>query len=217
LWTSAILKIAGVRLHVRGLEGLDPATPYIFMANHQSYIDIPVLLEAFPHFQLRLIAKKELLRVPVFGWALWASKHIVVDRSGRGQTMASLRRAKDKIADGFSVVIFPEGTRAKSESVLPFKRGGFVLAVMAQVPVVPVTIVGSRTILPRGDWRIRTGQIEVVVDEPIPMAPYNLKNLGQLSNRVRRVMLLHLNQTREVAKADPGVRLTEKADARAVL
>ncbi len=194
LWTGAILKISGVSLNVRGLEHLDPTRPYILMANHQSYIDIPVLVEAFSRFQLRLIAKKELVWVPVFGWALWASKHIIVDRSGRAQAMASLRRAKEKIAQGVSVVIFPEGTRGRNGGILPLKRGGFVLAVMAQVPIVPVTIVGSGAVLPRGEWRIRRGQIEVVVDEPIRMERYDLKNSGKLSSRVRALMMSHLNQ-----------------------
>ena len=208
LWTRAILKIGGVRLNVRGLEHLDPTHPYIVMANHRSYIDIPVLLEAFARFQLRLIAKKELVWVPVFGWALWASKHIIMDRSGRAQAMASLRRAKEKIAQGISVVIFPEGTRGRSSGILPFKRGGFVLAVMADVPIVPVTIVGSGAVLPRGEWRIRSGEIEVVVDEPIRMERYDLKSIGKLSTRVRSLMLSHLN--RASAGREAGSAMAEE-------
>ena len=194
LWTGAILKISRVHLNVRGLEHLDPTRPYILMANHRSYIDIPVLVEAFARFQLRLIAKKELVWVPVFGWALWASKHITVDRTGRAQAIASLRRAKEKIAQGVSIVIFPEGTRGRGSGILPFKRGGFVLAAMAEVPIVPVTIVGSGTVLPRGEWRIRGGPIEVIVDEPIRMKRDDLKSIGKLSGRVRSLMVSHLNQ-----------------------
>jgi 1-acyl-sn-glycerol-3-phosphate acyltransferase len=179
------------------------------MANHRSYIDIPVLVEAFSRFQLRLIAKKELVWVPVFGWALWASKHIIVDRSGRAQATASLRRAKEKIAQGVSVVIFPEGTRGRNGGILPFKRGGFVLAIMAQVPIVPVTIVDSGTILPRGEWRIRSGQIEVIVDEPIRMERYDLKSIGKLSGRVRSLMASHLN--RPSAGREAGAPMTEEA------
>jgi 1-acyl-sn-glycerol-3-phosphate acyltransferase len=197
LWTRAILKLAGVRVNVRGLEHLDSTRPYVFICNHQSYVDIPVLVKAFSQFQIRLIAKKELVWVPVFGWALWASKHIMIDRSGRAQMMASLRSAKEKIAQGISVVIFPEGTRGRDGSLLPFKRGAFVLAVMARVPVVPVTLVNSGDLLPRGHWRVREGEIEVVVDEPISMDPYDLKNLGQLSNRVRALMLSHLSSRLE--------------------
>lgn len=211
-WTRAILKISGIRLNVRGLERLDPTRPYILMANHRSYVDIPVLVEAFARFQLRLIAKKELVWIPVFGWALWASKHIIVDRSGRAQATASLRRAKEKIAQGVSVVIFPEGTRGRSAGILPFKRGGFVLAAMAQVPIVPVTIVGSGRLLPRGEWRIRSGQIEVIVDEPIPMERYDLKSIGKLSGRVRSLMVSHLK--RPSAGREAGSPMTEEALSR---
>jgi 1-acyl-sn-glycerol-3-phosphate acyltransferase len=215
LWTRAILMIGRVQLKVKGLDRLEVARPYIFVANHQSYIDIPALVEALPQFQLRLIAKKELAWFPVFGWALRLSKHIMVDRSGRMHTMASLRRAKDKIAEGFSVVIFPEGTRSKTGGVLPFKRGGFVLAAMAQVPIVPVTIVGSGAILPRGDWRIRKGKIEIVVDAPIVMERQDLKNMGQFSSRVQAVILAHLNRSAEARKMESTSEEKSTGKARA--
>ncbi|MGH7845734.1 MAG: lysophospholipid acyltransferase family protein [Candidatus Binatia bacterium] len=215
LWTDAILKISGVRLKVQGLERLDAGRPYIFLANHQSYIDIPALVEALSQFQLRLIAKKELAWFPVFGWALRLSKHIMIDRSGRAHAMTSLRRAKEKISQGFSVVIFPEGTRGRTSGVLPFKRGGFVLGVMAQVPIVPVTIVGSGKILPRGDWRIRKGEIEIVVDEPIVIERQDLKNLGQLSTRVRAVILSRLNGASDARSLDAVTEGKRSGEARA--
>ncbi len=125
LWASMILKIAGVRVQVRGLDRLDPARPYIFIANHQSNVDIPALIKSLPGFQLRWIAKKQLAYIPFFGWALWASRHILVDRSNRAGAMASLRQSKERLAAGISVVIFPEGTRGADAELLPFKRGGF--------------------------------------------------------------------------------------------
>jgi 1-acyl-sn-glycerol-3-phosphate acyltransferase len=188
LWSWAILKIGGIRLRVQGLDRLDSGRQYIFMANHQSNIDIPVLIQSLRKFQLRWIAKKELLFFPLFGWALWASRHIIVDRANRLKAMVSLRKAKEKIKGGISVVVFPEGTRSPSGELLPFKRGGFILAIMTKTPIVPITINGSRAILPKGDWRIRGGEIEVIVSRPIELDGYHRENLQTLLNQVRLAM-----------------------------
>jgi len=184
-WTWAVLKVGGIRVKVQGLERLDPKGHYIFIANHQSYIDIPTLVQALPPFQLRWIAKKELLWVPLFGWALWSAKHIIVDRSNLSKVTSSLRKAEQRIRAGASVVIFPEGTRSSGGELRPFKRGGFVLAIKTQTPIVPVTIGGSGTILPRGDWRIRKGEIEVFVSEPVRVDQYRAGNVKSLLTRVR--------------------------------
>jgi 1-acyl-sn-glycerol-3-phosphate acyltransferase len=190
-WTWAVLRIGGIRLRVEGLERLDSKRPYIFMANHRSNIDIPVLIQALPRFQLRWLAKKELLYVPFFGLALWASRHIIVERSNLSKAMASLRKAREKIGSGISVVIFPEGTRSSRGELLPFKRGGFVLALQSRTPIVPVTINGTEAVLPKGDWRIRGGDVEIIVSEAVPVEPYRLANLEQLVNRVRGDMECH--------------------------
>ena len=204
-WSWAILKIGGIRLRVRGLERLDPHRPYIFIANHQSYIDIPAMIQALPGFQLRWIAKKELMRVPVFGWAMWSSKHIIVDRFNITKARASLRKARARIHDGASVVIFPEGTRSFHGELLPFKRGGFVLAVQTRIPVVPVTIAGSTDILPRDGWRIKKGEIEVIVSEPVPMDHFPVRKIGDLMERVRAEMESH----RQTPPPSPRDRATE--------
>jgi 1-acyl-sn-glycerol-3-phosphate acyltransferase len=153
IWTWSVLKIGGVRLRVRGLERLDPDRPYIFMANHQSNIDIPVLVESLTDYQIRWVAKRELLFIPLFGWALWASKHIIVDRARPSQAMTSLRKATRMIEGGISVVFFPEGTRSRGEDLRPFKRGGFLLAIKTKTPIVPVTIKGSRDMHPKRGGR----------------------------------------------------------------
>ena len=201
-WAWGILKIGGIRLKVQGLDRLDPSRPYIFMANHQSNIDIPVLVQGLPKFQLRWIAKKELVFIPFFGWAMWSSGQIVVDRSNRAEAMASLRRAKEKIAGGISVVIFPEGTRSADGRLLPFKRGGFLLAVKAKTAIVPITISGSSTLLPRGDWRLRGGEVEVIVSEPIDIERDHATNLTALLNRVRGIIE---SQHRQHVAPSPGV------------
>ncbi|TAK09838.1 1-acyl-sn-glycerol-3-phosphate acyltransferase [bacterium] len=214
LWTWAVLKIGGIRLKVKGLEHLDSSRQYIFMANHQSNIDIPVLVQSLTEFQLRWVAKKELLFIPLFGWAMWASRHIVVDRSNRSKAMASLRKARERIEGGICVVLFPEGTRSSDGQFLPFKRGGFVLAVKTQTPIVPITINGSGAILPRGDWRINGGEIEVIVSEPVPLDQYQPGNIRSLLSHVRAVMESHSRQhTRPPGRAAEGTQALVPVEA----
>lgn len=188
LWTWIILMVGGVRLKVAGLSHVDPKRQYIFIANHQSHIDIPILIQSLPAFQLRWIAKRELLWVPFFGWAMWAAKHITVDRSDRMDALTSLKKAKERMKSGISLVIFPEGTRGSDGNLLPFKRGGLLLAVRTRTPIVPVTISGSWTILPKGDWRIRRGQIEVTVGPPVPVKNYRPGTLRALTVHVQELI-----------------------------
>ena len=203
-WSWGVLKIGGVRLKIRGLDHLDPSRPYIFVANHQSNIDIPALVQSLPKFQLRWMAKKELLFVPFFGWALWSSKHILVNRSARSHAMASLKKAREKIAGGISVVFFPEGTRSRDGELLPFKRGGFLLAVRTQTPIVPIAIHGSGNILPKGDWRIRTGEIEVIVSDPVPVDESHARDLRSLMTHVRHIILAHSQERAETPAVNPN-------------
>ena len=170
---------------------LDPRRAYIFMANHQSNIDIPVLVRALGPFQLRWMAKRELLRVPFFGWALWASKHIIVKRARSKDVAAAMAGACDRLARGMSVVVFPEGTRSTDGRLLPFKRGGFRMAEKAGVPIVPVTLNGSGALMRRGDWRLRPGEVEVVIGEAIPPDDGDDRSRQQM-RRVREAIGSHL-------------------------
>ncbi len=126
LWTWVVLRFGGISIKVDGLDNIKPDQAYIFMVNHQSNIDIPVLIEALRDFQLRWIAKRELLWVPGLGWALWATRHVIVDRGDRKDAITSLKRAQQLLNAGISVVVFPEGTRSPDGNLLPFKRGGFL-------------------------------------------------------------------------------------------
>ncbi|MGE5305514.1 MAG: lysophospholipid acyltransferase family protein [Alphaproteobacteria bacterium] len=195
LWSWSILKISGISLRITGLTHIDPKQRYIFMVNHQSNIDIPVLIQALRPFQLRWLAKKELLWVPLFGWALWAAKHITVKRTDRSDALQSLKKAKQRIASGISLVFFPEGTRSPDGRLLPFKRGGFWLALQTQTPVVPITIRGSGTVLSKGDWRIRRGEIHITVGEPLLADDYRSGKLLALSNQVRSIIAKQLDAT----------------------
>jgi 1-acyl-sn-glycerol-3-phosphate acyltransferase len=191
-WTWVILKLSGVSLNVLGLEQIHPRRAYVFMSNHQSNIDIPVLIQSLIGHQLRWIAKKELLWIPFFGWALWAAKHIPVDRRNARSALKSLRTARERIHAGISVVVFPEGTRSKDGRLLQFKKGGVLLALQTGAPIVPVTINGTRKVLPAGAWRLQPGTVEVVIGEPLAVAGGHLDSLRELSTRVREAVEKHL-------------------------
>jgi 1-acyl-sn-glycerol-3-phosphate acyltransferase len=206
LWTKIILTVGGVVLNVKGLSQIDPKRQYVFMVNHQSNIDIPVLIQSLPARRLRWIAKKELLWVPFFGWAMWAAKHIIVNRADRFDALGSLKRAKERMKDGVSLVVFPEGTRGSEGDLLPFKRGGFLLAVKTGTPIVPVTINGSAATLPKGDWRIRGGQIEVVIGTPVSVENYRPGTLRALSAHIRELMGKNLQTASQVRTAKPDAQ-----------
>ncbi len=170
LWVRLNLLVSGVDVHTRREGELDPSEPYVFMSNHQSHFDVLAVVAAIPEFQLRWVAKQELTRIPFFGWALAHADHIIIDRSDHAQAVASLRAAEEKMRRGCSVIIFPEGTRGGGDGVLlPFKKGGFVLALETGISIVPIAVRGSQSILPRGGWQIAEGDIDVIVGEPIPV------------------------------------------------
>jgi 1-acyl-sn-glycerol-3-phosphate acyltransferase len=190
LWVRLNLLACGVRVHPRHLAPLDPAAPVVFMSNHRSQTDILAVVMALHDFQLRWVAKKELTRVPVFGWALRHTGHIIIDRSDTQQAVASLRAARAQMSEGVSVMIFPEGTRSlDGQDLLPFKKGGFMLALETGYPIVPLVVRGSREILPRGAWQVASGDIEVIVGPPIPVAGLDRE---ELMRRVESFMREHL-------------------------
>jgi len=184
------LLIYAVRVRTTRLAPLDPSAPYVFMSNHRSQFDILAVITALVDFQLRWVAKVELTRVPVFGWALKHSGHVIIDRSNHTQAIASLRAARAKMEEGVSVMIFPEGTRGTlAGPLLPFKKGGFMLALETGFPVVPIAVCGSAELLPRGSWQPASGEIEVVVGAPIPVAGMER---DELVERVRAFMVAQL-------------------------
>ncbi len=171
LWVRINLLLTGVRIRTRREAPLDRHAPFVFMANHQSHFDVLAVVAALPEFQLRWVAKKELTRIPVFGWALRHSDHIIIDRSDHAQAMASVRAASERMRRGLCVIIFPEGTRGPGGgTLLPLKKGGFVLATEAGVPVVPIAVRGSAAVLGPHAWQIHGGEIDVLVGTPIPVA-----------------------------------------------
>jgi 1-acyl-sn-glycerol-3-phosphate acyltransferase len=215
-----ILALGGVSLRVSGVNHIDPRRQYVFMVNHQSNLDIPVLLQSLPGFQLRWLAKRELLWVPFLGWAVWAARHIAVDRGDRNDALRSLKKAKERMAAGISIVIFPEGTRSSHGELLPFKRGGLLLAAKTQTPIVPVTINGSWKILAKGDWRFRRGEIEITVGMPVSVEGYP-GNLRALATRMRDLIAANLDPAEEITerknyKAEPAVETHSSLKKRVV-
>lgn len=164
-WSRKLLDDIDVRLDVRGREHLDPSTPTLVMSNHQSLYDIPVLLQVLPG-SVRMVSKKEIFWIPVFGQAMRAAEFVEVDRGDRAQAIASLRNARCLIENGITVWIAPEGTRSADGSVGPFKKGGFVLAEEAGVPIQPITIDGTGRILPARTTDLHVGRTVRVTIHP---------------------------------------------------
>ncbi|NVM23199.1 MAG: 1-acyl-sn-glycerol-3-phosphate acyltransferase, partial [Desulfobacterales bacterium] len=169
LWGKSILFVSRGRVSVQGLHHIDPCATYIYMANHQSMFDIPALIGYLP-VQFRWLAKAELFRIPVFGYSMARVGYISIDRSNRKSAHKSLQAAARKIAQEVSVVIFPEGTRSTDGQILPFKAGGFYLAIHSGRPIVPVVIYGTRNVMPKGSLRIRPGRIIISINPPVETA-----------------------------------------------
>lgn len=169
LWAPGLLAGAGARLRVEGLERVDFAQPHVFVANHQSIIDICALFRALP-VPIRFVIKQELAKVPFIGWYARAMGMVFIER---GQARAAASRLHGVVAlvqGGDNLCAFPEGTRSRDGSVGPFKGGAFQVALQAGVPVVPIAIEGSGQVLPASGFKVRPGTIRVRIGNPIPTA-----------------------------------------------
>jgi 1-acyl-sn-glycerol-3-phosphate acyltransferase len=186
-WARSIVFVSRVKVSVQGLEHIDPGAAYVYMANHQSMFDILTLLGYLP-VQFRWLAKMELFQIPVFGYSMARVGYISIDRSNRKSAYKSLQEAAQKIAQGVSVVVFPEGTRSRDGQIKPFKGGGFYLAIRSGRPIVPVVIIGSHHVMPKGRLRIRRGQIILNINPPIETTHYNSSTKEILMESVRSTM-----------------------------
>ena len=187
-WGKSILMVSRIKVSVQGYSNIDPALPYIYMPNHQSNFDIPVLLGHLK-VQFRWLAKIELFKIPIFGRAMRKAGYISIDRYNRESAIKSLKVAANKIKSGVSVLIFPEGTRSRDGDILPFKKGGFVLAIDSGVPIVPVVITGTRSIMTKGKFRVNEGQVNMVIHKPIDTSAYTRDTKSALMENVRRVIV----------------------------
>jgi 1-acyl-sn-glycerol-3-phosphate acyltransferase len=172
LWSALILWMFGIKVHTKGAEHLDSSKHYIYVSNHASAVDIPAVVVGIPD-DIRFVLKKELTRVPIWGWALKYGHYITIDRGNARDAMKSLDEAADRMRQGASVILFGEGTRTRDGNLQSLKRGAFSLAVKAGKPVVPVTINNTFKILPRGSLRVNPADIEIVFDKPIPIEGFD--------------------------------------------
>jgi 1-acyl-sn-glycerol-3-phosphate acyltransferase len=168
LWSSLILWMFGIRVHTKGSELLDPSEHYVYVSNHASAFDIPAVVVGIPD-DIRFVLKKELTRVPIWGWALKYGHYITIDRGNARDALKSLDEAAERMRNGASVILFGEGTRTRDGKLQSLKRGAFSLAMKAGIPVVPVTINHTFGILPRGSLRVNPADIEIVFEKPIPV------------------------------------------------
>ncbi len=186
-WSRMILLVSRVKPEVRGLAELKDGGPYIFVSNHLSMFDIWAFLACLP-FQFRFVAKESLFKWPFLGWHLRRSGNIPLDRSNPRKALRSLKEAGVRIRSGVSVVVFPEGSRTGGNSVAPFKRGSFFLAREAGVPLVPVTIIGSHALLPKGSVVIHPGPLQVLIHEPLGYDRYKDLKVEQLAEKLHGIV-----------------------------
>jgi 1-acyl-sn-glycerol-3-phosphate acyltransferase len=165
MWAHLILKTTGVRVSVEGLNRVKPGTTYVFVSNHQSIYDIPVIFATLP-FQVRIIAKTSLARFPVLGWHLKRGGHLFVDRK-HPDPSAILKRWGALVTEGLSLLIFAEGTRSRDGRVARFKAGSFLLALQAGLPVVPLAVIGTRQVMQKGRLRTEPGEVTLIIHDPI--------------------------------------------------
>ena len=185
-WSHLILMTSGVKVRAVGLERLEPGKTYVFVANHQSLYDIPILFWSLP-YQLRIIAKESLGNIPFIGWHLRRTGHMLVDRRHPGRKIFTM--ATRLTANGLSLIVFPEGTRSRDGRVARFKGGSFFLALEAGLPVVPISVVGSRHVMLRGRVTSYPGEVRLVIHEPIDTRGLAGSDAKEFGERVRRIIV----------------------------
>jgi 1-acyl-sn-glycerol-3-phosphate acyltransferase len=185
-----VLRISGINLEIRGLDNFDHSEPVVYVSNHSSMFDIPVIMYAVPN-RASIVFKKELTRIPVFGWQLVTGPFVLIDRQNPEKAMKSIQTAKTRMSEkNLSMVLFAEGTRSKTGEVQPFKRGAFYLASKVNRPIVPVSISGAENILPKGKLNINPGTIIITFDKPFAgNGNMNKKDELELMESVRRIVI----------------------------
>ena len=191
-WARCLLAICGIRVRVHGAEHLTPGATYVWTANHQSYLDIPVVFARLPA-DFRIMAKASLFHFPFLGWHLRRSGHMPVARDNPARAARSLLAAAAHVRRGTAVFIFPEGGRSPDGQLREFRAGAFLLAIKAETAVVPVTIRGTHAALPMHSWNVRPGPVDVVLHAPIPTTGMNSQSSESLTAQVRGVIARDLD------------------------
>lgn len=210
LFSRGVMRAAGARVVVHNPEKILGEQTAVYVANHVSWFDIFALASVLPHY--RFIAKAELRKVPIFGAAAGKIAAIYVDRKSRKAAFDAYRVAAAQVKEGVSVVVCPEGTRGESYSLRPFKKGPFVLAIAARVPIVPVVVYGTREVQPKGAYRVRAATIEITVLDPIPTSGRGYDDRDALMREVWVPMASELQRRYGVASG--GVAIEQRFSER---
>lgn len=187
---KTLLLICGVKLNVEIKGEIDKSKEYIIVSNHLSYLDIPVLMLSIPK-NIRFIYKKSLTNIPIFGWSLYFGGYVPIDRKNARSAIESLKKAVKRFKNSISVAIFPEGTRSITGETAEFKKGIFMLAELAEVDIIPVSIIGTNLILKKDSFKINPGIVKVIIEEPI-----RFEKDKQLLNRIRDVIVNNINKNK---------------------
>jgi 1-acyl-sn-glycerol-3-phosphate acyltransferase len=197
-WARTLLLLAGARISVRGAENLQPGRTYIFAANHQSYFDIPVAFGFLPA-NFRIMAKATLFHIPFLGWHLRRSGHMPIARDNPRRAARSLLEAATHVREGTSVFVFPEGGRTPDGQMKEFKAGTFLLAIKAGVPVIPVTINGTRAVLKMNSFHVHPGRVELILHAPISTEGMHSHSADALCAQVREIIAASYDEASAVA------------------
>ncbi len=187
-WARSLLWASGVTVELVGVERLFGDSPKVMVANHESWFDVLALAAWLP-VEYRFVAKKELEKVPFWGKAWLACGHISVDRRNHQAALGALERAQSSShGQGITLVVFPEGTRSPDGAMLPFKKGAFVLAIQLAAPVIPAAVLGSRRVMSKNSWKIRSGTIRIVFGDPIHVDGLVYRDRDRLAQESRRAV-----------------------------
>lgn len=192
IWARVNAYLTPIAVQVIGRENIDKYQSYIVVSNHQSQYDILVIY-GWLGVDFKWIMKQELRKVPALGISCEKLGHIFVDRKNHAAAVASLREAKKKIVNGTSLMFFPEGTRSKDGKLLPFKKGAFKTAIDMELPILPVTITGTRDIMPAGTLDIFPGKAKIIIHKPIEITEYTEKNISVLSEKAKEIIVSGFN------------------------
>jgi 1-acyl-sn-glycerol-3-phosphate acyltransferase len=192
LWAYTMLAVSFVRTEIKNKDKILKGTSYIIISNHQSLCDIIVLITTLG-IQYRWIIKKEILKLPIFGYALYASRNIFIDRSNTTSAIESINKGFDRLPKGVSVMVFAEGTRSPDGQIHEFKKGGFITAVARKISILPVTVNGSRRVMRKGSFTLKPGKIQVVIGNPIDTSGYTNDTIPELIDKTRQTIMANFN------------------------
>jgi len=193
-WARWILWSTSVKYELIFSKKIEKSKQYVFMCNHVSALDIPLGLGLLP-YNIIFLAKKELFKIPIFGWAMKSAGMIKIDRKNPEKAKASVDNAIIMLKKyNFSTLIYPEGTRSDNNKLLPFKKGGFILAIRAKLPVVPITIICAESVLPKNSLKLREGKIKILVGDPISTDTLEVNDKDELLDKCRNQILLNINK-----------------------